>query len=231
MNVVSAMRVDEIGEARRAADPGEGDDFFLRIVQLFENFIKRSEDGEITASGAPRRMVRGENFLGERRARSVDDGRRKDGGGHGAEGKELAEDVLGLAADRDGGGEQALFTHPEGGVGETKVFGHSFDDLTDFICEAIGLGDAGDCGVAITGAQQRGELTIPVESLVVDFDHQDFLVTGKNFFQAVVQWMDMADLEMAGGSTRTAQAADGFPDWAVGTTPADEQHIAGLIAE
>lgn len=63
MNIVTAVRVDEVGEAGGATDAGERDDFFLRVIKFLENFIKRSEHGKIAAAGAPRGVVGDEDFL------------------------------------------------------------------------------------------------------------------------------------------------------------------------
>src|SRR5688572_2170010 len=76
VNEVAAMGVDEIGEARRAADAGKRDDFLVRIVELFQHAVERRKDGEVAATGAPRWVVGGQHFLRERRAR-----RGKRGGG------------------------------------------------------------------------------------------------------------------------------------------------------
>src|SRR5688572_9314100 len=66
VDVVTAVRVDEIGEARRAADAGEGHDFFLRIVELLEDLVEGGQHGEVAAAGTPRRVVGEEDLLGER---------------------------------------------------------------------------------------------------------------------------------------------------------------------
>jgi len=66
---VAAVGVDEIREARRAADAGKGHDLLLRIVQFFEDLVERGEHGEVAAAGAPRGMVGDEDFFGERSAR------------------------------------------------------------------------------------------------------------------------------------------------------------------
>ncbi len=43
--------------------------------------------------------------------------------------------------------------------------------------------------------------------------------------------MNMLDLDMANGGASAAEAAESFSDGSVGAAPADEQDIAGLIAE
>ena len=83
VDVMAAVGVDEIREARRTTDAGERDDFFLRVIEFLEDLVEGGEDGEVAAAGAPRRVVGGEGFLGERRTRCVGAGGVKDGGGHG----------------------------------------------------------------------------------------------------------------------------------------------------
>ena len=70
VNIVAAVRIDEIGEAGGAANAGERDNFFLRIIKFLEDFIKRGEYGKIAAAGAPRRVVGDEDFFSEGSARS-----------------------------------------------------------------------------------------------------------------------------------------------------------------
>ena len=71
VNIVTAVRVDEVGEAGGATDAGERDDFFLRVIKFLENFIKGSEHGKIAAAGAPRGVVGDEDFFSEGSARSL----------------------------------------------------------------------------------------------------------------------------------------------------------------
>ena len=65
MDVVAAVRVHEVREPRRAADAGERHDFFLRVVELFEDAVKSRKDGEVATAGAPRGVIGGQRFLGE----------------------------------------------------------------------------------------------------------------------------------------------------------------------
>ena len=69
VNIVTAVRVDEVGEAGGAADAGKRDDFFLRVIKFLENFIKRGEHGEIAAAGAPRGVVGDKDFFSQGRAK------------------------------------------------------------------------------------------------------------------------------------------------------------------
>src|SRR5689334_17312333 len=63
VNEVCAMAVDEIGKARRATDPGEGNDLFVIEVAFLEHFVERSEHREIAAAGTPGRMIGRDRFL------------------------------------------------------------------------------------------------------------------------------------------------------------------------
>lgn len=65
MNVVHAMGVHEIREAAGATDAGNGNDFLMRDLELFQNTIENGKHGEIAATGAPRWMVRSEGLLGQ----------------------------------------------------------------------------------------------------------------------------------------------------------------------
>ena len=65
MDEVDAVGVDEIREARRAADAGDGADLLVREVELLQRLVERGQHGEITAARAPGRVVCGERFLGE----------------------------------------------------------------------------------------------------------------------------------------------------------------------
>ena len=76
MDEVESVPVDEVREARRTPDPGNGDDFFVGDLEFLENFEEGGEDGKVTAAGAPGRVVGGKFLLGEFF-------RRGSGGGHG----------------------------------------------------------------------------------------------------------------------------------------------------
>ena len=65
------------------------------------------------------------------------------------------------------------FGDDEGG---RSVLRDALDDLTDLPGEAVGLGDAADGRVGEAAAQERGELPVAVEALVVDFGDDDVLV-------------------------------------------------------
>ena len=60
MDEVGAVAVDEIGEARGAADARKGDDFFVLDLAFLEDFVIAGEDGEIAATRTPRRVIGGE---------------------------------------------------------------------------------------------------------------------------------------------------------------------------
>jgi hypothetical protein len=76
---MAAVAVDEVGETRRAADAGKGDDVLVRVLELLEHAVERREHGEVTAAGTPGGVVGGERLLGEggarRRGRSCNSGR------------------------------------------------------------------------------------------------------------------------------------------------------------
>src|SRR4029077_5303527 len=57
VNVVDAVAVDEIGKARGATDPGEGDDLLVFELALLEHFVERSEHCEIAAARTPCRVI------------------------------------------------------------------------------------------------------------------------------------------------------------------------------
>ncbi len=64
MNEVGAVAVHEIGKARGAADPGEGDDLFVIELAFLQDFVIGGENGEVAAAGAPGRVIGGDGFLG-----------------------------------------------------------------------------------------------------------------------------------------------------------------------
>src|SRR5436190_8301756 len=63
VNEMHAVRLHEIGEAARATDTSDRCDFFVRKVPLFEQFVVKGQNREITATGAPCRMVGCELFF------------------------------------------------------------------------------------------------------------------------------------------------------------------------
>src|SRR5437899_11637720 len=65
VNEVGAVAVDEIGKARRATDPGEGDDLFVIEVAFLEDFVKGRQNREIAAAGTPGGVICGDGFLGQ----------------------------------------------------------------------------------------------------------------------------------------------------------------------
>ena len=84
VDVVAAVAVDEVGEARRATDARHRDDLLVRVIEFFEGAVVAGEDGEVAAARAPRRVVGGQGLLGERGAIGRrGGGRERAGGGHG----------------------------------------------------------------------------------------------------------------------------------------------------
>ncbi len=63
VNVMRAVAVDEIWKTRRTTDSGEGDDLFVLEIAFLEDLVKRSEHGEIAATGTPRRVIGRDRFL------------------------------------------------------------------------------------------------------------------------------------------------------------------------
>ena len=62
MNVVRTIGLNKVGKPARATDAGDGGDFLLPKLSLFNEFEIKGEDGKVPAAWAPRRMV-GDNFL------------------------------------------------------------------------------------------------------------------------------------------------------------------------
>ncbi len=62
---VGAVAIDEIREARGAADAGEGDDLLVVELAFLEDFVVAGEDGEIAATGTPGRVIGGDGFFSE----------------------------------------------------------------------------------------------------------------------------------------------------------------------
>jgi hypothetical protein len=65
MDEVGAVAVDEIREARGAADAGEGDDFLVIDLAFLQDLVIAGENGEVAAAGTPRRVIGGNGFFGE----------------------------------------------------------------------------------------------------------------------------------------------------------------------
>ena len=63
--------------------------------------------------------------------------------------------------------------------------------------EAIGLGETRNFRFAIASAQNRGELTVSVNALVIHLDGNDTLELLENFLEPVRQWMEMAQMYRA----------------------------------
>ena len=65
MDVVHAMAVHEIRKATGASDAGDGGDLLVPDFALLDQLEVEREDREVTAAGAPRRVIGGEGFFGE----------------------------------------------------------------------------------------------------------------------------------------------------------------------
>jgi hypothetical protein len=65
MDEVGAVAINEIGEARGAANAGEGDDLFVIELAFLEDFVIAGEDGKVAAARTPGGVIGGDGFLGE----------------------------------------------------------------------------------------------------------------------------------------------------------------------
>src|SRR5262249_29437610 len=78
--------------------------------------------------------------------------------------------------------------------------------------QTVGLGEAGDLRFAIASAQNRGELAIAINPLVVHLNRHDALELLENFVEAVRQWMKMAQMYRADFFSLGASQCDGVVD-------------------
>ena len=62
---MNAVTIDEVREARRAANASDTDDLFMGILEFFQDLVEGGEDGKVSTARAPRWVVSGENFLGQ----------------------------------------------------------------------------------------------------------------------------------------------------------------------
>src|SRR5262245_49917605 len=81
--------------------------------------------------------------------------------------------------------------------------------------ETVGLGEAGDLRFAKASSQNRGELAIAIDALVVHLNRDDALELLKNFVEPVRQWMKMAQMYRADFFSLVASQCDGVVDRAV----------------
>src|SRR6266571_3871375 len=73
--------------------------------------------------------------------------------------------------------------------------------------ETIGLGEARDFWFAVTRSQNRGELAKTVNALIIHLDRDDALELLEDFFEAVRQRMQMAQMQSAAFFTLPSCAA------------------------
>src|ERR1700733_10355815 len=116
---------------------------------------------------------------------------------------------------------KSQFAQSGGDVG----FG-AFENFLHLPGEAVGLVDALDFRVAITGAQQRPKLAETVKSLVIHLHDENVVEAGENIFQPGRQRIDVPDVDRGDAVAGGAGAVHGFLDGAFRGTPADEQNIA-----
>ena len=65
MDIMRAVCLHEIRKAAGATDAGDGGDFFVVHLALFNQLEIKREHGEIAATGAPRRVIGGDFFFGQ----------------------------------------------------------------------------------------------------------------------------------------------------------------------
>src|SRR5439155_16397608 len=65
VNIMGAVGLNEIRKAAGAANAGDGGDFFVPKLSLFDQFEIKGEHREIPATRTPGRMVGRDVFLGQ----------------------------------------------------------------------------------------------------------------------------------------------------------------------
>jgi hypothetical protein len=65
MDEVDAVAVHEVRETAATADTCDAHDLLMRHLELLEHLIESSQNGEVSAPRTPRRVVCGQDFLGE----------------------------------------------------------------------------------------------------------------------------------------------------------------------
>src|SRR6516162_1810276 len=100
--------------------------------------------------------------------------------------------------------------------GERLPLENAVQDLFHTKSEAIGLGEAGDFRFAIARTQNRCELTISVNALVVHLDGNNPFKLLENFLEAVRQWVEMAQMKFGYLFSLCACHCDGVVDRSVG---------------
>src|SRR5262249_51214194 len=81
--------------------------------------------------------------------------------------------------------------------------------------ETVGLCEAGDLRFAKASAQNRGELAIAINALVVHLNRHDAFELLENFLEPVRQWMKMTQMYRADFFSLRASQRDGVVDWTV----------------
>lgn len=64
MDIMRSMRLHKIRETARASDTSHSGDLLVVNIPLLDQLVVDCEYGEITAAGAPRRVIGGYLFLG-----------------------------------------------------------------------------------------------------------------------------------------------------------------------
>src|SRR5437868_5362019 len=100
------------------------------------------------------------------------------------------------------------------------------EDFLDLPREAVGLRHALDARVAVARAEQRGELAVAVEALVVDLADDDVREATEEFFEIVWERVEVLDVQSGHGLALQATELHGLLNRTLAGAPADEQHMA-----
>ena len=65
MDEVNAVAVHKVRETAAAPDTGYAHDLLMRHLEFLQHLVKSSQNGEVSAPRTPRRVVCGQDFLGE----------------------------------------------------------------------------------------------------------------------------------------------------------------------
>src|SRR5262245_39018943 len=100
--------------------------------------------------------------------------------------------------------------------GERLPLEYAVQDFFNTEGEAVGLGETRDFRFAIARAQNRCELTISVNALVVHLDGNNPFKLLENFLEAVRQWMEMTQMNRGYFFSLCVCHCDGVVDRCVG---------------
>src|SRR5262249_13191942 len=114
--------------------------------------------------------------------------------------------------------------------GERAPVKHAIQNFFHAKRKPVGFSEAGDFRLAIARTQNRGDLAIAVNALVVHLDCDDALESVENLLETVRQWMEMAQMQRADLFSLLARHRNSVVDWSASGTPSDHQGVALLIA-